>query len=229
MRRAGASRARLPRHPPRARGGARDPAAARDRPRHGRPADLQRGPERRGRPQRRDLQLPRASPAPSAQRAHPHDQGRHRGDRPPLRGDGNRMRARAARHVRLRALGRTAAAAADRPRPRRQEAPVLRAARGGDQLRLGAAGAAPGPRGPARDRLRGARQLPRLRLRAGADVRLPGRAQAASGLDARLRGRRGLDRALLAAPPRPSGMRPATRPSCTRRSGRGSGPRSRSG
>ena len=50
--------------------GARHPAAARDRPRDRRPADLQRGRHRRRRPQRRDLQLPRAARASSSGRGH---------------------------------------------------------------------------------------------------------------------------------------------------------------
>ena len=58
-------RPRLARHPLRRRRRARDPAAAGHRPRDRRPADLQRGRHGRGRPQRRDLQLPRAARASS--------------------------------------------------------------------------------------------------------------------------------------------------------------------
>ena len=47
----------------------RHPAPARDRPRDRRPADLQRGRLGRGRPQRRDLQLPRAARASCERRA----------------------------------------------------------------------------------------------------------------------------------------------------------------
>ena len=55
--------------------------------------------------------------------------GRHRGDRPPLRGGGPALRRAPARDVRPRALGRAAAAAAAGPRPRGQEAALLRRAR----------------------------------------------------------------------------------------------------
>ena len=65
--------------------------------------------------------------------------GRHRGDRPPLRGVRRRLRPAAARDVRVRALGRAPAAAADRARPGRQEAAVLRRARRRPELRLRAA------------------------------------------------------------------------------------------
>ena len=51
---------------------------------------------------------------------------RHRGHRPPLRGARAALRRRAARHVRLRALGRAAAAAAPGPRPARDQAALLR-------------------------------------------------------------------------------------------------------
>ncbi len=50
----------------RRRSGPRHPASARDRRRRRRPADLQRGRLDRGRPQRRDLQLPRAATASSS-------------------------------------------------------------------------------------------------------------------------------------------------------------------
>ena len=71
----------------------RHPAPARHRPGHRRPADLQRGRLRRGRPQRRDLQLPRAARAPRACRAPLRHAQRHRGHRPPLRGRGPGLRA----------------------------------------------------------------------------------------------------------------------------------------
>ena len=63
MRRARAPRPGLARAARRRRRRARHPAPARDRPRDRRPADLQRGPLGRRRPQRRDLQLPRAARA----------------------------------------------------------------------------------------------------------------------------------------------------------------------
>ena len=92
-----------------------------------------------------------------------------------------------------------APAPACRPRPGRQEAALLLAARRRAELRLGAAGAAPGRGDPARPRPGGARLLPRLRLRPGPAQRLRRGPQAAAGDDAGLRGRRGRHRALLAA------------------------------
>ena len=72
-----------------------------------RPADLQRGPLGRRRPQRRDLQLPRAARASSTRRGHTL---RHRAATPRsivhlYEEHGRRLRPHAARHVRLRALG----------------------------------------------------------------------------------------------------------------------------
>ena len=64
--------------------------------------------------------------APSASRPPVRHRRRHRGHRPPLRGDGRSLRRGAARHVRLRALGQARAPSASGSRPRRQEAPVLR-------------------------------------------------------------------------------------------------------
>ena len=63
--------------------------------------------------------------------------GRHRGDRPPLRGARRRLRPPPARHVRVRAVGPPPPAAAARPRPRRQEAAAVRAARRRPELRVG--------------------------------------------------------------------------------------------
>ena len=89
------------------------------------------------------------------------DQGRHGGDRPPLRGARRRLRPAPPWDVRLRGLGRPAAAAAAGPRPRRQEAAALRGSRRRPELRLGDERPARrrrdrAPRGP-----RGARRLPR--------------------------------------------------------------------
>ena len=85
----------------------------------------------RGRPQRGDLQLPRSCARRLERVRHTlRDPGRHRGDRPPLRGGGRRT-AFASLHgmFGVRDLGRAPPAAAPRPRPRRQEAPLLRRAR----------------------------------------------------------------------------------------------------
>ena len=72
------------------------------------------------------------------------------------------------------------APAAPRPRPGRQEAAVLLRARRGAQLRLRAAArCSQDPGDPARGRPRGARRLPRLRLRPGPAERLRGGPQAA--------------------------------------------------
>ena len=51
---------------------------------------------------------------------------RHRGDRPPVRGTRRRTRPASPGNVRVRALGSPAIKARARPRPRREEAPVLR-------------------------------------------------------------------------------------------------------
>ena len=113
-------------------------------------------------------------------RAHARDAGRHRGHRPPVRGVRRGLRPAAARHVRVRALGRAPQAAADRPRPRGQEAARLQPAGRRPQLRLRDGRPARGPRDPSRGRPRGDRRLPRARLRAGPPHRDPRRAQAAA-------------------------------------------------
>ena len=99
------------------------------RPRARRPADLQRGRLGRRRPQRRDLQLPRAARRAAAGAA----TASHAAATPRSSSTSTRSTAPTAsppaRHVRLRAVGRAPPAAAARARPRRQEAAVLRAAR----------------------------------------------------------------------------------------------------
>ena len=85
--------------------------------------------------------------------------GRHRGDRPPLRGARRRLRASTCAGCSRFALwDAPPPAAAARPRPGRQEAALLRAARRRAQLRLGAPRAPPGPGDPARGRPRRARR-----------------------------------------------------------------------
>ena len=76
MRRPRASGARLTRGVSRPVGGSGDPAPEGHRSGHRRPADLQRGRLRRGRPQRRDLQLPGAARRAARARA----SLRHQGD-----------------------------------------------------------------------------------------------------------------------------------------------------
>ena len=71
-----------------------------------RPADLERGRHRDRRPERRDLQLPRADARARARGPPVRDALGHRDARPRLRGVGPRVRRAAARHVRRRDLGR---------------------------------------------------------------------------------------------------------------------------
>ena len=174
----------------------RHPAPARDRPRHRRPADLQRGPLGRRRAQRRDLQLPRAARRTCDGAGH----------RFPTKGDteviahlyeeqGAGLRRVAARHVRVRALGPAPAPLLIAPRPRRQEAALLRRARRRAQLRLRA-------RRAARRTTTIPREIDHQALDcylaygyvAGAAERVPRRPQAAAGAHARVRGRHGDDR-----------------------------------
>ena len=96
---------------------------------------------------------------------------------------------------------------ADRPRPARQEAAVLRRARGGDLLRLRALGTARRQRDLPRARPRGARSLLYLHLRAEPFQRFPRGAQAAARHVAALAPGQTPDRALLAARVRPEARR----------------------
>ena len=138
------------------------------RPRDRRPADRERGRHGRRRPERRDLQLPRAARASSSAQGHRfRTQRRHGGARPPLR---------AAR----RAASRSGCAACSRSRSgtRARRRLVLardrfgikplyyRAARRRARVRLRAAGAA-----ARRGRPRRARGVPRVQLDPGAAAR----------------------------------------------------------
>ena len=187
--------------PPRARlGGNRRPrrrgtrgAAARDhRPRHRRSADPERGRDGPRRPERRDLQLPRAAPRARARRPPLPHARRHRGARACLRGVGRHVRAAAARDVRGGDLGRPAAAPAARARPVRDQAALLPRVGRRAAVRVGAAGASARRGRPRRSRL-----LPRLQLRAGAVLDLPRYPQAAARPRAGVGGRRAADRAVL--------------------------------
>ena len=106
-----------------------------------RPADLQRGPARS--PSSSTARSTTSGSCASGSQASGHrfrTERRHRGDRPPLRGGGRRLRRLADGDVRLRALGRAPPAAAGRSRPGRQEAAASTpCATGVAQLRLGAA------------------------------------------------------------------------------------------
>ena len=144
-----AGRRRRPRHAP----------TQHHRPGRRPPADRQRGRLDPGRLQRRDLQLPRAARRRwSAADTLPH-LDRHGSARPPLRGEGRRAGARAARDVRLRALGRASAAPPAGPRPSRHQAALL-LCRGDRRRRFRLGAEVPGARGlhGRQDRPAGARR-----------------------------------------------------------------------
>ena len=164
-----------------------------------RPADLQRGRLGRRRPQRRDLQLPRAARRPRAGRATASPpRATRRRSCTSTRSTG-RLRRAPARHVRVRALGPPPPAPAARARPPRQEAALLRPARRHALVRLRDGRAA---RATRRSRARSTTRrstryltygyvpAPRSALRA---------AEAPACAHARLGGRQRRDRALLAA------------------------------
>ena len=125
MRRARAPRPRLPRGVHRGQRWSRDSAPAGRRPRDRRSTDFQRGRFGRGRPERRDLQLPGAARAAARKGPSLRHRGRHRGHRASLRGVRRRVRASPPRDVRVRTLGQAAAAAIAGARPNRQEAALL--------------------------------------------------------------------------------------------------------
>ena len=109
--------------------GARPPPAEHRRSRRRPAAAVERGRVDLGRLQRRDLQ-PRRRPA-RARSARPRyrTHSRHRDDRPRLRRVGRRLRRSLPRHVRVRDLGRAAAAPAARARSARHQAALLGARR----------------------------------------------------------------------------------------------------
>ena len=123
------------------------------------------------RPERRALRAPPAAGRAGAARAPLHVALRHGGAAAPLRGARRRLRRRAARHVRDRAVGRRARRLAPGPRSVRDQAAVLPRRGRRPVVRVGAQGArAPaGVRG--RGRPRGARGVPRVQQRPGARCR----------------------------------------------------------
>ena len=170
-------------------------AAARDhRPRGRRSADLERGRDLHGHPERRDLQLRGAEPRARARGARVSHPLGHRDDRPRVRGMGCRLRRAAARDVRDRDLGCPEAAARPRTRPVRDQAALLPRPGRRAVLRLRARCA---PERRARSRRTGG--LPRDEHGAGATLDLPRDPQAPAGPRARLESRDGLDLALCAA------------------------------
>ena len=100
----------------------------------------------RRRPERRDLQLPRAAGGAQAPRAPVLDPLGHRGDRPPLRGARRRLRRATCAGCSRSPVGPAPAAAAARPRPDREEAALLRPSGWRALVRLGGEGDPPGPR-----------------------------------------------------------------------------------
>ena len=125
---------------------------------------------------------------------------RLRGDPARLRGVGRRLRAAAARDLRLRPLGRPARAPAARARPPGREAALLLGARGGPRLRLAAARDPRAPALPPRGRRARVPALPRVPLRARRSRDLGGNEQAARRAPARARPPRPAARALLGGP-----------------------------
>ena len=123
---------------------------------------------------------------------------RLRGDPPRLRRVGRRLRAAAARDLRLRPLGRPPRAPAARARPPGREAALLLGARGGPGLRLAAARDSRASALPPRGRCARVPALPHVPLRAGRSRDLGGDAQAARRAPARARSPRRAARSLLA-------------------------------
>ncbi len=179
------SRARLGGGAPRRPRRHRRPAAGDHRPHRGKPADRRRGRHRRRRPERGDLQLPRADGRAAARRPHLPDALRHRGARPRLRGVGRPALGAPARHVRGRRLGRAQPAARARARPLRDQAAVLPARRRRAVVRLRARRAR-----PRRHRPRRRRGVPRVQLDPGAALDLLRHPEAAAGTHPDLAGRK---------------------------------------
>ena len=122
------------------------------------PADAQRGRQHPAGVQRRNLQLPADSRTPGRGGTPVPIALRHGSHRPSVRREGRRVRRGARRDVRARHLGRPAAAAGARARPRRQEAALLLSRRPPAGVRLGDQGVSRPSRHRARQSTR--RSLP---------------------------------------------------------------------
>jgi hypothetical protein len=200
--------------PPRARR-RRAASRARRRPRppppfdhrlgHRAAAAFQRGRQRGGGVQRRDLQLPGPhSRAVGARARVPHEE-RHRGDRARLGSLGRSLRRALPRHVRVRALGPQSGDAVPRAGSTRREAALLcGAGRRPYRLRLGAEIPCRPPRPRARARPARDRGLLRLRLHPRAAHRLQDGTQARAGAHAHGAARRARGCAAARPTPRPS-------------------------
>ncbi len=170
--------------------------------------------------QRRDLQFSRAA----RQAGRPVSLGDgQRGHPAPLSRARARLRARAARDVRLRDLGRAPEAPFRGARPAGHQAVLLPPARRRPGVRLGSR-AATGAR-PARDRPRRDRRLPHLQLRADAEDALEGHLQAGPRSDSDLGRGHDAHRELLEAGAALCHRRPRRRDRGARRAARPHRPR----
>ena len=208
----------LGRHASRRRGRARRAAARDHRPDRRRPADRERGRHGRRRPERRDLQLPRADARARARGPPVPHALRHRG-RSSTRYEewGPGFAGAAARHVRVAIWDARERQPRARPRPVRDQAALLPRRRRRALVRLGARRAA-----ARRDRPRRARGVPRLQLDPRAALDLQRDPQAAARAPAHLggRARRRSSRFARPGPLAPRGTT-RTRPSWSRSAARG--------
>ena len=180
-------RARLRRRPRRRAGRPRGAAALDHRPRGRRPADRERGRHGRRRPERRDLQLPRAAARARARGPPlPHAAATPRCSSTLYEEHGDALRRAPARHVRVRDLGRARAGGSCSRATASGSSRSTTATTAGELAFASELRALPARRG----RPRRARGVPRLQLDPGAADDLPRHPQAAAGPPARLGGRR---------------------------------------